>query len=286
MKSTPSLSSKAQLSKWAFAGIAICTLILAQPVLAVNVASVSIGDFFFSPTAVIINVNDQVKWTWIGSIGHTTTSDTGLWDSGVKGGGSTFVNTYTTAGSFPYHCTVHPFMTAAITVQVANVPPTVAITNPPNGSVLASPATFSLVATASDTDGSITNVLFLQGTTSLGNVQKSPCLVTVQNLAAGDYTFAAVATDNGGASATNAIPIHVVTPAPIMLSDAQRLSTTNFQFSYSATAGLRYVVQRSADLTDWTVLTTNAATSGSEIFLDQSATGNAGFYRVGLLPNP
>src|SRR6266478_1504702 len=224
MKSTPSLSSKAQLSKWAFAGIAICTLILAQPVLAVNVASVSIGDFFFSPTAVIININDQVKWTWIGSIGHTTTSDTGLWDSGVKGGGSTFVNTFTAAGSFPYHCTVHPFMMAAISVQAAKVPPAIAITNPPNGSVLAAPATFSIGAKASDSDGSVTNVLFLQGTTSLGNVPNSPYLVTVHDLEAGEYTFSAVASDNGGLHATNVISVHVVTPAPIALSALQRLS--------------------------------------------------------------
>jgi len=227
-----------------------------------------------------------VKWTWIGSAGHTTTSNNGLWDSGVKGDGSTFVSTFTTAGSFPYHCTVHPFMTAAVTVQVANVPPTVAITNPPDGSVLSFPATFFIEARASDTDGSVTNVLFLQGTTSLGNVRNSPYSVTVHNLEAGDYTFSAVASDNGGAKATNAIAIHVVTPAPITLSDAQRLSPTSFQFSYSASAGLSYVVQRSEDLVHWSALTTNEARSGSEIFLDQSAIGNPGIYRVGLLPNP
>ena len=55
---------------------------------------------------------------------------------------------------------------------------------------------------------------------------------------------------------------------------------------YSATAGLRYAVERSGDLTNWAVLATNDAGSGSEIFLDQSATGNTGFYRVGLVPNP
>jgi len=255
------------------------------PALASNVANVNIGDFFFNPTAVTINVNDQVKWTWIGSIGHTTTSDT-VWDSGVRGNGATFVNTFAAAGSFPYHCTVHPFMMGAITVQAANVPPTIAITNPPNGSVLASPATFSIGAKASDTDGSVTNVLFLQGTTSLGNVQNGPYLVTVHNLGAGDYTFAAVASDNGGAKDTNTITIHVVAPAQIALSKVQRPSPTSFQVSYSAAAGLRYVLQRSVDLTHWTALTTNTAKSGSEIFLDQSATGNPGFYRVGLLPNP
>ena len=60
---------------------------------------------------------------------------------------------------------------------------------------------------------------------------------------------------------------------------------SNVTNSYSANAGLRYVVQRSADLTQWNALATNEARSGSEIFLDQSATGNPGFYRVGL-PNP
>jgi plastocyanin len=281
-----SLSPRARLFQWVFAGLATCALSFSPPTLASNVANVNIGDFFFSPAAVTIKVNDQVKWTWIGSIGHTSTSDTGLWDSGVKGNGATFVRTFTAAGSFPYHCTVHPFMMGALTVQAANVPPTIAITNPPNGSVLASPATFSIAAKPSDTDGSVTNVLFLEGTTSLGNVQNSPYLVTVHNLAAGDYTFAAEASDNGGAKATNAITIHIVAPAAITLSGVQRLSPASFQFTYSATAGLRYVIQRSGDLTRWTALTTNNAKSGSEVFLDQNATGNPGFYRVGLLPNP
>jgi plastocyanin len=286
MKNRPSHTPGARLTRGVLVGVAACTFASLLPLPASNVTNVSIGDFFFSPAAVTINVNDQVKWTWIGSAGHTTTSNTGLWDSGVKGNGSTFVSTFTTAGSFAYHCTVHPFMTAAITVQAANVPPTVAITNPPNGSVLASPATFSVGARASDTDGSVTNVLFLQGTTPLGSVRNSPYFVTVQTLEAGDYTFSAVASDNGGAKATNAITIHVVTPAPIILSDARRLSPASFQFSYSATAGLRYIVQRSGDLTHWTAVTTNGARSGSEIFLDQSATGNPSFYRVGLVPNP
>ena len=274
------------MSQWVLTGLATCALICSPPVLASNLANVNIGDFFFSPTAVTINVNDQVRWTWVGSIGHTTTSDTGLWDSGVNGNGATFVNTFTRAGNFPYHCTVHPFMMAAITVQAANMPPTIAITNPPNGSVLASPATFSIGAKASDTDGSVTNVLFLQGTTSLGNIQKSPYLVTVHNLTAGDYTFSAVASDNGGLHATNVISVHIVAPAPIALSGLQRPSPTTFQFSYSAVSRFRYVVQRSGDLTHWTALTTNVAKSGSETFLDQSATENPGFYRVRRLPNP
>jgi plastocyanin len=286
MKSKPSLTPRVRLSRCVLTGLATSALISSPPVMASNLATINIGDFFFSPTAVTINVNDQVKWTWVGSAEHTSTSDTGLWDSGVNSTGATFVNKFTAAGRFPFHCEIHPFMMGAVTVLGANVPPAVTITNPATGSVFASPATFSIGATASDSNGSVTNVLFLQETTPLGNAQNSPYLVTVHDLGAGDYTFAAVASDNGGLEATNAITIHVVAPEPITLSELQRLSPTSFQFSYSAVAGLQYVVQRSGDLTHWTALNTNLAKSGSEIFLDQSATENPGFYRVGQLPNP
>jgi len=75
--------------------------------LAVTITNVNVGDNFFAPTNVTINVNDQVKWTWIGSLQHSSTSDTGLWDSGLHSTGFRFTNTFTAAGSFPYHCTVH-----------------------------------------------------------------------------------------------------------------------------------------------------------------------------------
>ena len=98
------------------------------------VTNVSIVNFAFSPANVTIRVNDSVTWRWVGSP-HSTTSDPGLWESGVLGAGSTFTRTFTSPGNFPYHCSVHPFMTGAIAVQAANVSPTVALTNPADGSV-------------------------------------------------------------------------------------------------------------------------------------------------------
>src|SRR6266481_3112227 len=124
------VNSLLQLVRYGLVGCALACLPL---VFGSSTANVNIGDFFFSPTAVAINVNDQVKWTWIGSIGHSTTSNTGLWDSGVKGNQATFTNKFTSAGSFPFHCTVHPFMTGPITVQAENAPPSVAIAKPTNG---------------------------------------------------------------------------------------------------------------------------------------------------------
>ena len=137
-----------------------------------------------------------------------------------------------------------------IPIIIFNSPPSVTLTNPPNNATLAAPASLVLRASASDSDGSVTNVQFFQGISSLGNSATSPYSAQVNNLAVGDYTFSAVATDNGGLTATNAITVHVVNPAPVVIGSAsiQRPSSTSFQFSYSANVGLRYVIQRSADL--------------------------------------
>jgi len=91
--------------------------------------NVNVGDDFFAPVSVTIAVNDKVKWTWVGSLSHSSTSDTSLWDSGIHGIGFTFTNTFNSAGSFPYHCQVHTFQTGSIVVQAASLPPVV-LSNP------------------------------------------------------------------------------------------------------------------------------------------------------------
>lgn len=254
------------------------------------VVNVGITNYTYLPDAVTINVNDTIQWTW-DAVFHSTTSDTvGLWESSVHNPPFSFSITFTNAGSFPYHCSVHVLtqnMRGSVTVQGAgNVPPTVAITNPTDGAVLSAPGTIALAATAADSDGSVANVQFFQGTAPLANVTSIPYSVAVNNLGAGDYTFSAVATDNGGLSATNAIVVHVVTPVPVVLSALQRPSPTSFQFSYSANVGLRYVVQRSSDLTNFITFSTNTAASNPVTFLDSVATGAVNYYRVGRLPNP
>ena len=283
IKSITTSNVRKRLFHSALCGLGIATFSWSLPTLGVN-ANINIVNFAFSPSTANIVVNDTVTWTWVGSP-HTTTSDTGLWDSGVFGAGHTFSRTFTSAGTFPFHCTIHPFMTGSINVQSVNMPPTVALTNPPNGSVFAAPAFFTLTAKASDSDGSVTNVEFLRGASVLGNIKSPPYSVSVGNLPAGNYTFSAVATDNSGNKATNTSTISVVTPKPISLTAPQWLPPASFEFSYSATVGLSYVVQRSLDLTHWAALSTNTAAASLVVFTDQNASGNLWFYRVGLLPN-
>jgi len=260
------------------------------------VTNVTIQDFFFNPADVTINVNDQILWTWADASLHSSTSGAnltpdGLWDSGLMAQpGFTFPLTFTTAGSFPYFCSFHLF-TGSVTVQAANLPPSVAITSPTNGAVFATPWTGIIHATVSATGATVSKVDFFSGTTPqpLGTVTNPPASVsfTVTNLAAGSYTLKAVVTDSRGATNTSVgVGITVVTPAAIVLSSPQRLSASAFQFSYSANPGLRYVVLRSGTLTNLLPISTNTATSSAVNFLDNSATGAVSFYGVHLVPNP
>ena len=78
---------------------------------------ISAANFLFSPASVTIASGCSVTWTQTSATKHTTTSDTGLWDSGQLGQNQTFTRQFNTAGTFAYHCSVHPNqMQATITV--------------------------------------------------------------------------------------------------------------------------------------------------------------------------
>jgi len=80
--------------------------------------AVSIEDFAFGPAGLTINVGDTVTWTNNEEgVPHTTTSDDGVWDSKNLSPGDTFSFTFDQPGTYTYHCSIHPSMTAAITVN-------------------------------------------------------------------------------------------------------------------------------------------------------------------------
>ena len=67
--------------------------------------------YHFFPTSVTIHRGDRVKWTWATS-GHSTRSGrpgmpNGIWNSGVRSQGATFIHTFNNVGTFQYYCTVH-----------------------------------------------------------------------------------------------------------------------------------------------------------------------------------
>jgi plastocyanin len=280
------------LSRSVLFGLACAACGLAPSLRASVVTNVNVGDDYFSPAVVAIHAGDQVKWTWVGSIDHSSTSDSRLWDSGIKGRGFTFTNLFANAGSYPYLCTLHSFLgqTGTITVQAQmQVPPAVAISSPTNGATFWAPWSGAIQFSASASGGTVAKVEFFAGTNQLGTLANPPSgssTFQVTNLAAGGYTLTAMATDNTGASGTSAgVAIQVVTPAPILLSQPQRLPGA-FGFSFTANPGLSYVINRSANLGSWTPLSTNLASGTSISFLDNGAGGPNNFYSVRLQPNP
>ena len=80
-------------------------------------ASVSISNFAFAPAELTVSKGTTVTWTNSDSVSHTVASDSGAFNSGPITVGSTFSYTFNDAGSFGYHCGIHPSMTGKITVQ-------------------------------------------------------------------------------------------------------------------------------------------------------------------------
>ncbi|PXF22898.1 MAG: hypothetical protein CXX72_02240, partial [Methanobacteriota archaeon] len=89
---------------------------------AAAVTTVDIMASYFSPQTVTIDTGGTIRWRAVqynsdpNNYIHTTTSDDGLWDSGQMNLGSTFVYTFTTAGTYNYTCSSHSTMTGTITV--------------------------------------------------------------------------------------------------------------------------------------------------------------------------
>jgi hypothetical protein len=100
-----------------------------------------------------------------------------------------------------------------------NVAPTISITAPANNTVFAAPSNIPITASASDPDGSIANVEFFAGTTSLGVDASSPFSLTWSNVSSGAYSLTARATDNLGTVRTSAVVAVIAdTPPAIALT--------------------------------------------------------------------
>ena len=269
-----SMKMTQKLLQWMFAGVGM--VVLSYPIFgraATANVSVGVGGNIFTPPSTNINVGDRVLWTWAGGITpHNVTSTNSAWAMSPTQASGKFTNTFSAAGVYFYYCTIHGTPTTGMRGEIlvigANVPPTVTLTNPASGAVFAAPANVTLQAAASDGDGTVTNVQFRVDGNVVGNDTTAPYSGVANNLAAGNHTLEAVASDNSGAKNTNSVSITVVTPVAVQLSAPQSLPAAKFKFTYTANTGLSYIVQRSIN------------------FTDQNATVNPAFYRVGLLPNP
>ncbi len=95
-----------------------------------------------------------------------------------------------------------------------NAAPTVSITAPANATVYTAPATVTIEANATDSDGTIAKVDFYQGTALLGTDTTAPYSFSWTSVAAGTYSLTARAVDNANATTTSTAVSITVTAAP------------------------------------------------------------------------
>jgi plastocyanin len=82
-------------------------------------ASVDIVDLAFDPVDLAVVKGATVTWTNQGQAPHTVTSRDGDWTSDMLPTNAQFSHTFDTVGRFEYLCTLHPGMSAQVTVSEA-----------------------------------------------------------------------------------------------------------------------------------------------------------------------
>lgn len=87
-----------------------------SPVSIVNGASV-LTTTAYNPNPISVSVGGTVTWTNNDRTTHTSSADGGGWNSGNIAPGASFSHTFPAAGSFPYHCAIHPGMVGVVNVQ-------------------------------------------------------------------------------------------------------------------------------------------------------------------------
>jgi len=76
------------------------------------------GNQSYAPNPTTMRVGQTVAWKNGDSTAHTATQDAARFDSGSIGAGATSTPlTMSTAGTFAYHCTIHPGMVGTLVVQ-------------------------------------------------------------------------------------------------------------------------------------------------------------------------
>lgn len=103
----------------------------------------------------------------------------------------------------PSLCTVVVLMSPN-SLGARNARPNVTITNPANGTSFTAPATITVVASATDSDGTVAKVEFFQGQAKIGESSAAPYGVVWANVPVGTYSLWARVTDNGGADKKSA----------------------------------------------------------------------------------
>jgi plastocyanin len=71
----------------------------------------------FNPSTITVAAGTTITWTNKDAVSHTVTSNTALFGSNLISPNGTYINMFSSVGTLPYHCNVHPSMTATVIVN-------------------------------------------------------------------------------------------------------------------------------------------------------------------------
>jgi plastocyanin len=80
---------------------------------------VNIDQFTFYPQRITVKPGTTVTWTNDDDVPHTVASSSKFFKSKTLDTADKFSFTFTTAGTYAYICSVHPYMTGAVVVEAA-----------------------------------------------------------------------------------------------------------------------------------------------------------------------
>ena len=78
---------------------------------------VKIDNFTFGPAELTVTAGTTITWTNRDDIPHTVVSTDKVFKSKVLDTDEKFSFTFSTPGTFPYFCSIHPKMTGKVVVQ-------------------------------------------------------------------------------------------------------------------------------------------------------------------------
>jgi plastocyanin len=79
--------------------------------------TVTMAGMAFSPGTITVSAGTTITWKNNDNMAHTVTADDNSFDSGNIGAGSSYSKTFSVAGTYNYHCTIHAGMNGKVVVQ-------------------------------------------------------------------------------------------------------------------------------------------------------------------------
>lgn len=213
---------------------------------AVSVTVRALGTVSVSPSPIVVNQQASITVTGSASCQAVTIDySDGAQTYPIGSLPTTQYHTWTTAGTKTVtvtgngqSCIAGGSISTTVTVN-NNPPPAVSLTSPANGATFAAPASITLSATATDSDG-INRVEFYSGTTLIGTDTTSPYGMTWAGIDGGSYSFTAKAFDSLGASATSAavaVTVRAVGAVSVSPTTVVTGQTANVTVTGSASCG-------------------------------------------------